>query len=292
MPARSERMPGNAASGVFSFSVTCIGPVTAADSIAARSALMLDFGSLLLRSRLNLTASASSGVPSWKVTPARMLSTSVVGIGKAPALGEAGLGLQRLELPFGQRVVHREQEGVIRAGAAGGRIEARRIGGRRDAQDAAALRRALRECVAAEGRAGQRARYQRHYLASRVVCVIGHFLRRVVRVSSVKNSGGRRNGRRPSDRGISSRQSGVFFGADGLRILAAGAEAASRRRIDRARNLALQHDAAVAAHGRRQRPRLGRQQRLGIGMQRPLGDLLGRARARRSGRDTSPRCAR
>ena len=72
-------MPGSAASGVLSFSVTCIGPVTSTEAIEPRSALMLDFASLLLRSRLNLTASASSGVPSWKVTPARMLSTSVFG---------------------------------------------------------------------------------------------------------------------------------------------------------------------------------------------------------------------
>ncbi len=53
-----------AESGVFSFSVTCIGPVTATDAMVARSALMFDFGSVLLRSKLNLTASASSGVPS------------------------------------------------------------------------------------------------------------------------------------------------------------------------------------------------------------------------------------
>ena len=46
----------------------------------------------------------------------------------------------------------------------------------------------------------------------------------------------------------SSRQSGVFSAQSALRVLAAGAETASRRRIDRARDLALQHDAAVAAH--------------------------------------------
>ncbi len=94
MPARSERMPGSAASGVFSFSVTCIGPVTATDAIEARSALMLDFGSDLLRSRLNLTASASSGVPSWKVTPARMLSTSVVGSVKLQLSARPGFGFR------------------------------------------------------------------------------------------------------------------------------------------------------------------------------------------------------
>ncbi|MGX1330986.1 hypothetical protein AB7M56_005485 [Bradyrhizobium elkanii] len=79
MPARSERIPGSAVSGVFSFNVTCCGPVTSTAATESRSALMFDFASLRLRSRLNLTASASSGVPSWKVMPARMLSTSVVG---------------------------------------------------------------------------------------------------------------------------------------------------------------------------------------------------------------------
>ena len=43
------------------------------------------------------------------------------GVGKAPAFGKAGLGLQGLKVPFGQRVVHREQEGMVRAGAAGWR---------------------------------------------------------------------------------------------------------------------------------------------------------------------------
>ena len=40
---------------------------------------MLERWSLLLRSRLNFTASASSGVPSWNSTPERMFSTSVLG---------------------------------------------------------------------------------------------------------------------------------------------------------------------------------------------------------------------
>ena len=87
-------MPGSAASGALSFSVTCIGPVAATEAIEARSALMLDFGSDLLRSRLNFTASASSGVPSWKVTPERMLSTSVVGSVKLQLSARPGLGFK------------------------------------------------------------------------------------------------------------------------------------------------------------------------------------------------------
>ncbi|GCC49597.1 hypothetical protein chiPu_0033867, partial [Chiloscyllium punctatum] len=79
-----------------------------------------------------------------------------IGIGELPALGKPRLRLQRLEFPFDQRVVHREQEGVVGAGAAGGGIEARRIGRRGDPQRAALLRRGLRECAAAERGARQR----------------------------------------------------------------------------------------------------------------------------------------
>ena len=42
MPARSDRMPGSAESGVFSFSVTCIGPVTSTD--VDRGEVGLDVG--------------------------------------------------------------------------------------------------------------------------------------------------------------------------------------------------------------------------------------------------------
>ena len=39
---------------------------------------MLERASVLLRSRLNFTASASNGVPSWNCTPERRFSTSVL----------------------------------------------------------------------------------------------------------------------------------------------------------------------------------------------------------------------
>ena len=64
MPARSDRIAGIAESGAFSFSVTCIGPLISTEATVATSALMFDFGSVLARSRLNFTASASSFVPS------------------------------------------------------------------------------------------------------------------------------------------------------------------------------------------------------------------------------------
>ena len=68
MPARSEKIAGNAVSGFFSFSVTCKGPVTSTEAMLATSDLMLERWSARLRSRLNFTASASNGAPSWKVT--------------------------------------------------------------------------------------------------------------------------------------------------------------------------------------------------------------------------------
>ena len=81
MPARSERIAGSAVSGLLSFTVTCNGPVTATDAMLDTSALMFDRWSERLRSRLNFTASASSGVPSWKVTLGWISSTIVFGSG-------------------------------------------------------------------------------------------------------------------------------------------------------------------------------------------------------------------
>src|SRR5712691_8434400 len=54
---------------------------------------------------------------------------------------------------------------MVRPGAAGGGIKARRIGEGRNAQNTAALRRALRAGVAAQRHARYRTRYQRHRLA-------------------------------------------------------------------------------------------------------------------------------
>src|ERR1700730_10472402 len=50
-----------------------------------------------------------------------------------------------------------------------------------------------------------------------------------------------------------------LLGAKILRVLAAGAEPAPRRRIDRTRAFPLQHDPGSAPHGRRQPPPFGRQ---------------------------------
>ena len=88
-------------------------------------------------------------------------------IGKTPALRQTRLRLQRLKIPLGQRIVHGEQKRVIRAGTAGGGVEARGVGGSRNAQGAAALRRALRMGTATERDAGHGARQQRHRLAAR-----------------------------------------------------------------------------------------------------------------------------
>ena len=45
------------------------------------------------RSRLNLTAAASQGEPSWKVTPGSRSITSVFGSGNFQALAKPGLGV-------------------------------------------------------------------------------------------------------------------------------------------------------------------------------------------------------
>ena len=102
-----------------------------------------------------------------------------LGVGELPALGEAWLRLQRLKIPFGQRVVHREQERMIRARPAGCGIQARRIGRRRDAQGSAALRRPLRLRTAGKTGGGKCACCQRNGLASREY-PSWHLLRRVL----------------------------------------------------------------------------------------------------------------
>ena len=72
-------------------------------------------------------------------------------VGELPAFGQPRPRLQRLVLPFDQRIEDDVEEGMIEPGAAGVRIEARRIGGRRDLQHAAALRRLCRRRDRAQG---------------------------------------------------------------------------------------------------------------------------------------------
>src|SRR6478736_1662887 len=272
MPARSERMPGSAASGVFSFNVTCRGPVTSTDAIEARSALMLDFWSLLLRSRLNLTASASSGVPSWKVTPGRMLSTRVVGSVKLQLSARPGFGfsVSNSHSVSVSYIVNRKAWSEPAPPVAGSRLdglagaETRKIPPRFGVPCANALLPSAVPASAAEISA---------IASRRVVDVMAcppssDFLSIGRKVRAVRKMAG--------DPVIPCQFAPVrrLLGAERLRILAAGAETATRGRIDRARDFALQHDALTAAHRRRQRPRLGRQQRLRIGMQRTLRDFL------------------
>ena len=83
--------------------------------------------------------------------------------------------------------------------------------------------------------------------------------------------------------GTSMRQRAIDVGA-------AGMEAAAGRRIERARHLALQHDAA--ALGLRLGHRNGRQQRAAIGMARVRRTAPRRPRSRRCRRDSSPRRGR
>jgi hypothetical protein len=80
IPARSARISGSAVSGCFRCNVTCVGDVTSTLSMDAMSARMLDRACVRLRSRLNFTASASNGVPSWNFTPDRKSITSVAGV--------------------------------------------------------------------------------------------------------------------------------------------------------------------------------------------------------------------
>ena len=68
-------------------------------------------------------------------------------------------------------------------------------------------------------------------------------------------------------------QCGGFGAAARMRIGAAGVEMTARRRVDRARHVALEDDALALARARL-RDRHGRQQRLGVGMQRHLEQAL------------------
>lgn len=78
MPARSDRISGSAVSGALRRMVTVVGSVASTSAMLATSRLMLEICAVRLRSRLNFTASASKGVPSWKVAPSTSFSTSVV----------------------------------------------------------------------------------------------------------------------------------------------------------------------------------------------------------------------
>jgi hypothetical protein len=82
--------------------------------------------------------------------------------------GQARLGLQRLVVPLDQGVEKGPQEGVVGARAAGGRIQAGRVGIGRDLEDAATLGCwGLRPCGTAHGgRAGDGAGH-RHEVSAR-----------------------------------------------------------------------------------------------------------------------------
>ena len=71
--------------------------------------------------------------------------------------------------------------------------------------------------------------------------------------------------------------SGILLGADVLRLPAPGAEPASRRRVRRARNVALEHDLVALTAQRRVGHRHRRQQRLRVRVGRRLVDLGVRA---------------
>ena len=72
-------------------------------------------------------------------------------------------------------------------------------------------------------------------------------------------------------------EGGLARRAAGLCLGAARAEATARRRVDRARNLAMQDDAVSVLQALGQRDRLRREQRTGIGMRAVTGDQRGRA---------------
>ena len=78
MPARSDRVASNGASGCLRLIVTVIGSSTVTLSTAVSSLLRLESGSVIERSMFALTASASNFEPSWKVTPSRSLKVSFV----------------------------------------------------------------------------------------------------------------------------------------------------------------------------------------------------------------------
>ena len=139
MPARSDRISSSAESGCFSLMRHLLRPGDLDALDRDQVALDVGAGSVRARSRLDFTAAASSGVPSWKVDAAADVEQQGLGIGIAPGFGEAGQRLQRCRLEIDQRVVDRIEEGMIRARAAGLRIEARRVGVGRYLQHAALL---------------------------------------------------------------------------------------------------------------------------------------------------------
>ena len=77
--------------------------------------VMLESGSLMARSRLKATASASNGVPSWKVTSSRRCST-IDSSSASHSVGEAGQQLPVLRRHRDQRVEHGVQLHVVDAG--------------------------------------------------------------------------------------------------------------------------------------------------------------------------------
>ena len=54
---------------------------------------MFDFGSVRARSRLNFTAAASSGVPSWNLMPLFSVSVNVCGSVNSHDLASPGTGV-------------------------------------------------------------------------------------------------------------------------------------------------------------------------------------------------------
>ena len=73
MPARPARIEVSGANGWVSCSVSVVGFTTLIESIADSESARDERGSLILRSRVVLTAAASNAVPSLKVAWARSL---------------------------------------------------------------------------------------------------------------------------------------------------------------------------------------------------------------------------
>ena len=77
MPGRSARSWRTARGVGSARSISTVRSSTASTpSTAASMPVMLESGSLIARSRLKATASASNGVPSWKVTSSRKVSAT------------------------------------------------------------------------------------------------------------------------------------------------------------------------------------------------------------------------
>ena len=93
-------------------------------------------------------------------------------------------------------------------------------------------------------------------------------------------------------RALPLHQRGLLLGADVLRLPAAGAEPAARRRVRRRRHVALQHDLVPVPAQRRVRHRHRRQQRLGVRVGRAGRRSRCPCRSPRSCRGTSPRPGR